>query len=81
MTVHAKLTSKGQITIPKEIREALHLGRGDQLAFRLREDGVVELVSENLDFLSLCGMLEPKVQGVTLEQIEETILECGASAS
>lgn len=78
MTVHARLTTKGQITIPKEIREALHLGKGDQVAFRLREDGVVELLSENIDFLSLCGMLEPEVRGVTLEQMEETILARGA---
>lgn len=81
MTAHATLTTKGQITIPKEIREALHLGKGDQVAFRLREDGVVELVSENIDFLSLCGMLEPEIRGVTLEEMEATILESGAASA
>ncbi len=35
----AKVTAKGQITIPKAIREALSVGRGDVLAFRI-DDGI-----------------------------------------
>lgn len=80
MTAHATLTSKGQITIPKEIRDALRLESGDQVAFRLRDDGVVELVSENIDLLSLFGILKPKVRGVTLEQMEEAIRQQGAAS-
>jgi AbrB family looped-hinge helix DNA binding protein len=37
------LTSKGQITIPREIREALHLSSGDQVDFILAADGHVEM--------------------------------------
>lgn len=81
MTAHATLTTKGQITIPKEIRDALRLESGDQVAFRLREDGVVELVSENIDFLTLCGILKPRVRGITLEQMEETIRREGAASA
>jgi AbrB family looped-hinge helix DNA binding protein len=52
------LTSKGQITLPKEIRKALELEQGDRVAFRLREDGVVELVPETLDLMDLCGVFK-----------------------
>jgi AbrB family looped-hinge helix DNA binding protein len=39
----AVLSSKGQVTIPKEVREALAVGTGDSVDFRVRDDGVVEL--------------------------------------
>jgi AbrB family looped-hinge helix DNA binding protein len=67
------LTSKGQITLPKEIREALELEQGDRVAFRLREDGVVELVPETLDLMDLCGVFKPKVRGVTVEAMNEAV--------
>ncbi len=69
----ATVTSKGQITIPKEVREALGLETGHRVAFQLKEDGVVEMRSENLDVMSLCGILKPKVKGVTLEDMEKAI--------
>lgn len=69
----ATVTSKGQITIPKEVREALGLETGHRVAFQLKEDGVVEMRSENLDLMSLCGILKPKVKGVTLEDMEKAI--------
>jgi AbrB family looped-hinge helix DNA binding protein len=37
----AKITSKGQVTIPVEVREALGLKRGDLLAFEVRAEYVV----------------------------------------
>ena len=67
------LTSKGQITIPKEICEALGIRTGDRVAFRLRNDGVVEMQPETVDLLSLRGILKPRIQGVTLEDFEEAI--------
>lgn len=36
-----KVTSRGQVTIPKEIREALGVQPGDQLVFEESSDGVV----------------------------------------
>jgi antitoxin PrlF len=41
MTVLAKITSKGQTTIPKAVRSALQAGPGDLLAWDLGEDGRV----------------------------------------
>lgn len=37
----AKITSKGQVTIPNRIRKLLHLGEGSSVAFGLTKDGVV----------------------------------------
>jgi hypothetical protein len=39
----------------------------------LKEDGVVEMRSENLDVMSLCGILKPRIKGVTLEDMEKAI--------
>jgi len=69
----ATLTSKGQITIPKAVRELLGLRSGDRLSFRVREDRVVELESQDVDLMSLCGSLKPEVRGVTVEEMNETI--------
>ncbi len=41
MTVLAKITSKGQTTIPQEVRKALQAGPGDLLAWDLAADGKV----------------------------------------
>lgn len=67
------VTSKGQITIPKALREALGLASGDRVAFRLRRDGVVEMVPETVDLLSLRGSVRPEVRGVTVEAMNEAI--------
>jgi AbrB family looped-hinge helix DNA binding protein len=74
----ATVTSKGQITIPKEVRDALGLESGHQVSFRLREDGVVEMHPETEDLMSLFGVLRPSVRGVTLEDMDEAIRK-GAS--
>jgi AbrB family looped-hinge helix DNA binding protein len=39
--IEAKLTSKGQITIPREIRRMLNLKSGDQLSFNISEHGII----------------------------------------
>jgi len=39
----AKVTSKGQITIPSQVRKILHLEEGSNVVFALREDGIILL--------------------------------------
>lgn len=57
----AKLSSKGQITIPLEIRESLHLKKGDTLAWDIKEKGSVSVrrvEPVDLDYLTaLSGTL------------------------
>ena len=52
-TREATVTSKGQVTIPKEIRERLALERGEKVSFELTEDGDVVLrkIADPLDEL------------------------------
>lgn len=69
----ATVTSKGQVTIPKDVRDALGLEAGHRVSFQLREDGVVEMVPENVDLMSLCGILKPSVKGVTIEDMARAI--------
>lgn len=75
----ATLTSKGQITIPKAIRELLGLGRGDRLEFRLNDRGKVEIdpVRENaLDRIQ--GMLHDLVgdgPALTIEEMHAAIAQ------
>ena len=39
----SKLSSKGQITIPVEVRRHLHLSEGDKLSFVIEDEGGVRL--------------------------------------
>ncbi len=72
------LTSKGQLTVPKEIRDELHLEAGDTIHFRARPDGVVEMVPVRQDILALFGVLKPKKRGVTVEDMNRTIRDAGS---
>lgn len=53
MDERARLTSKGQITIPKRVRDALELREGDELVFRVERQRAV--VAKTADFLELAG--------------------------
>ncbi len=53
MDVRAKITSKGQVTIPKSVRDALDLHEGDELLFRVERSRAV--IGKTPDFLRLAG--------------------------
>jgi len=53
------LTSKGQITLPKEIRDRLGLRIGDRIRFRETADGTVVLEPETGSLMALFGALTP----------------------
>jgi AbrB family looped-hinge helix DNA binding protein len=43
MTVRVKVRPKAQLTLPEEIRRALHIGEGDEVEFAVQEDGTVTI--------------------------------------
>jgi AbrB family looped-hinge helix DNA binding protein len=56
MDAAAKVTSKGQITIPKEVRDALGIVEGDEVVFRVEGHRAVLARTPNL--LDLAGVVE-----------------------
>lgn len=74
----ATMTSKGQVTIPKAIRERLGLRAGDRLDFEVARDGrvVVQPVGTEGEPVSLAGFLNDRVRvkhPVTVEEMDEAI--------
>lgn len=55
--MHATMTSKGQLTIPKRVRERLGLHAGDRVEFVEREGGEVVLTKRTGTFEDLAGIL------------------------
>jgi antitoxin PrlF len=53
MEVTARLSSKGQVTVPRAVREALSLEEGDRLVFRVEGDHAV--LARTPDLLALAG--------------------------
>lgn len=70
----ARLTSKGQLVIPKEIREYMQLQPGDQLDFMVRDDGEVVIRPVVADVTALRGMLKtPGRKPVSLASMKKAI--------
>lgn len=55
MEVSARLSSKGQITVPRAVREALALEEGDRLVFRVEGDRAI--LARTADLLALAGSI------------------------
>lgn len=78
---YSRITSKGQVTVPKAIRDALGVEAGDRLAFRLEEDGRVLVEPETVDLRALRGVLRPRRRGVTVEDMAEAVRKGAARRS
>jgi antitoxin PrlF len=60
MSSDSTLTSKGQTTIPKQIRESLGMKAGDRMTFTLLPDGVVLMRVKTKSVMKLAGSLHKK---------------------
>jgi antitoxin PrlF len=67
------ITSKGQTTIPGEIRRHLKLKPGDRIEFVVEADGKVVLVPATVDVHELKGLLAPAPRRVSLEEMEAAV--------
>jgi AbrB family looped-hinge helix DNA binding protein len=56
MEVAAKVSSKGQVTLPKVVRDALGIEEGDEIVFRV--EGNRALLAKTPDFLELAGTVK-----------------------
>ena len=72
--MHAKLTSKGQITLPKEIRDRLGLDAGSTLDFQLLADNTITARAVKPDARRIRGILaSPHGRALTVKQMDEGI--------
>lgn len=69
----AKMTSKGQITLPKEIRLKLGLKQGDRVRFIVDDDGRVRLLPAKRDVSELMGILPSPKRKLSLEDMDEAV--------
>ena len=71
------LTSKGQLTVPKEVRELLKLKTGDKIQFMINKEGKIELSPIKVRLKDLKGILPPPKKKVTLKDMENAIIDSG----
>ena len=56
MEIAAKMSSKGQVTVPKAVRDALGIGEGDEVVFRV--EGNRAVLARTANFLDLAGTIK-----------------------
>lgn len=70
--MHTTVTSKGQVTLPKALRDKLHLSAGDRIEFVIDDDGA-RMVVKRTSVTRLKGLLPPPDHAVSLEEMERAI--------
>ena len=70
----ATLTTKGQVTIPKEVRDSLKLHTGDKIEIIVTEnrEAVIRPVSKKVDDI-FCKLQKPGQKTVSLEEIDNIV--------
>nr|CAA6829554.1 MAG: AbrB family transcriptional regulator [uncultured Thiotrichaceae bacterium] len=75
----ATLTSKGQVTIPKQARNALNLDSGDRVEFIIDDDGRLFILPVTRSVKTLKGMLPKPASPVSLEDMDNAIAQAARS--
>jgi AbrB family looped-hinge helix DNA binding protein len=70
--IGAKLSTKGQTTIPKEVRDYLHLSPGDRVLFVIRE-GEVLLQPVTQTLLDLRGSIKPRRRPEDFDAVRQEV--------
>lgn len=73
MDTVAVLSSKGQLTIPKRIRQTLELRQSDRLLFSATPTGMLVGFPLNRDFLSFGGSIKPKKKPENFDAIRKAV--------
>ncbi|HKR89307.1 MAG TPA: AbrB/MazE/SpoVT family DNA-binding domain-containing protein [Phenylobacterium sp.] len=69
----ATISSKGQVTLPREVRASLGVSAGDRLDFIRLEDGTYAIVPASHSIRALKGLLPRRERAVSLEQMAAAI--------
>ena len=77
----ATLTTKGQITIPADVRRLLNVQAGDRVEFVQIEPGRFELVPATRSVRELKGLFGKPVRTMSIDEMNQTIAERGAQAA
>ena len=64
MDAAARVTSKGRVTLPNAVRDALGISEGDEIVFRV--DGNRAVIARTPDFLQLAGTVSVPAANATL---------------
>lgn len=80
MDISARVTSKGQITIPKEVRNALGITEGDQVVFRVEQGRAV--LARTPYLLDLAGAVEVPAakRGTPWDRVRDTTRQTRSEA-
>lgn len=76
----ATLTSKGQITIPVQVRTALGLETGDRVEFVEMEEGKFSMIAASKTVRDLKGLIKKPAKAVSLDEMNRAIAAQGAKA-
>ena len=76
----ATVTSKGQITIPANVRQALNVAAGDCVEFVEMDPGRFEFFAATRSVKELKGMFSKPAKAVSIDDMNQAIATRGASA-
>ena len=68
----SNITTKGQVTIPKKIRDQLHLKTGDKIDFILEKDGSARILPVSSSIDSIIGIIKSRKK-LSAEQMNSVI--------
>ena len=74
----ATMTSKGQITLPKEIRDRANAHAGTRFDVRMDDAGNIVLEPKRISALELSGKFRTPGVHFTIEQMKEAVLDQAA---
>ncbi len=67
------ITSKGQVTLPKEVRNAMGVGPGDRVQFVRMEDGNFAVMPATTPVMALKGLIPKPKKPVSLADMDRAI--------
>ena len=71
--MQATITTKGQVTVPKAVRDKLNLHAGDKLEFIIEDGDGVRVIPVTAPLAKLKGMLPAPPKAVTLDEMDAAV--------